>query len=1020
MSNLGNQEVLLKEISQLKTRVEAELESTKQQLKETQEKLKRVEGDFTLVTRNLQEVFWISDVEKKKILYISPGYAKIWGRSCESLYQSPLSWLEAIHPEDRERVFQAAKTKQMLGTYNEEYRINKPDGSVRWIRDRAFPIFNEQGQPHIVTGVAEDITDQKISQLALKESEARFAQIVQNLKLVLWLYCYESHSIIYVSPAYEVIWGRSCQEVYVNPRAWVDAVHPEDRERVFEQSFTNRPSDDFEYEYRILRPDGSLRWIASRIYSIRNEKGELHRLAGVARDITESKSTSEALFESEEKYRRLFESGTDSIFIFDAETFQIENANEAAARMLGYTKSELLLLKVPELSTEPESTAANLSKVREKKDDEPIRNLRYLKRKNGEAFPAEISSGKILSRNRLKLLAFVRDITKRKKAEEALFQSEFRYRSLVEASSNKVFHISPEGSGSQEANQWWTDITGQTAKESVGFGWMKMVHPEDRERSREAWMESLKKETMYEIEYRLLTRSKEYRHFHVRVVPVRNPIKGAVDWVGTITDITERKLADQALRESEEKYRQLFANASDAIVIFDAETYKVEDVNESLSNLLQYSKEELLNLKVTDFSAEPAKTLESLSKIKKGHLKHSKIPLRYWRKKTGEILAVEISSGTFISNGRLKLLGAIRDITERKKAEDALQESESRVRALLNAIPDKMLRITKDGILLDYKISKNSPHFKNKEITRGKNLKEFFPKEIYPQFLKNIKTAHSSGTPQVMEYQIEAAKIILNYEARIVSSGLDELVVIIRNMTEHRRLEREILEINEYQRRKIGQDLHDGLGQHLTGIAFLSKVLAQKLNASSNKESEEAQTIVQHVNEAISQTRTLARGLHPIELETNGFYSALQEIKIQTEKLFKIRCHLKYEVPNQIQNQMVATHLYRIVQEAVHNAIKHGKAKNVHINLTAKDNQIILTIKDDGMGLAKKLKQGKGMGLEIMKYRARAIGANFELTNGTPRGAVAQAVFSSHIATLRKNNGKKEHKGDSKGKSLHH
>jgi len=114
---------------------------------------------FRQLAENIREVFWLTDPEKNHMIYISPGYQQIWGRTCESLYTSPRSWLDAIHPEDRDRIAQAALTKQALGTYDEEYRIVRPDGSLRWIRDRAFPIRDESGSVYRIAGMAGDITD---------------------------------------------------------------------------------------------------------------------------------------------------------------------------------------------------------------------------------------------------------------------------------------------------------------------------------------------------------------------------------------------------------------------------------------------------------------------------------------------------------------------------------------------------------------------------------------------------------------------------------------------------------------------------------------------------------------------------------------------------------------------------------------------------------------------------------------------------------------------------------------------
>ena len=113
------------------------------------------------VVENIHEVFWMTDVEKKRMIYISPGYERIWRRTCESLYNSPEEWMGAIHPEDRERVQRAAATRQVDGAYDESYRIVQPDGGIRWIRDRAFPVRDENGVVYRIAGVAEDITERK-------------------------------------------------------------------------------------------------------------------------------------------------------------------------------------------------------------------------------------------------------------------------------------------------------------------------------------------------------------------------------------------------------------------------------------------------------------------------------------------------------------------------------------------------------------------------------------------------------------------------------------------------------------------------------------------------------------------------------------------------------------------------------------------------------------------------------------------------------------------------------------------
>lgn len=138
------------------------------------------ERRFRQLAETIREVFWLSDPAKNQVLYISPAYETIWARSCESLYASPTSWVEAIHPDDRERIWQAATTKQLAGTYDEEYRILTPDGSVRWIHDRAFPVLNDQGRIYRIAGIAEDVTKNKRTEEALRESEERFEKAFRS------------------------------------------------------------------------------------------------------------------------------------------------------------------------------------------------------------------------------------------------------------------------------------------------------------------------------------------------------------------------------------------------------------------------------------------------------------------------------------------------------------------------------------------------------------------------------------------------------------------------------------------------------------------------------------------------------------------------------------------------------------------------------------------------------------------------------------------------------------------------
>ena len=144
-------------------------------LRESEERLRQM-------AENIEEVFWMSSPEKSRMIYVSPAYETIWNRTCKSIYDTPMSWMESIHPEDRERVRIAVLEKQIHGDYDEEYRIVRADGTVRWIRDRAFPVRNEEGEVYRIAGVAMDITDRKEVEEEIREANRRLDEVNMNLE----------------------------------------------------------------------------------------------------------------------------------------------------------------------------------------------------------------------------------------------------------------------------------------------------------------------------------------------------------------------------------------------------------------------------------------------------------------------------------------------------------------------------------------------------------------------------------------------------------------------------------------------------------------------------------------------------------------------------------------------------------------------------------------------------------------------------------------------------------------------
>ncbi|MCX6907931.1 MAG: CHASE3 domain-containing protein [Verrucomicrobia bacterium] len=192
-------------------------------------------------------------------------------------------------------------------------------------------------------------------------------------------------------------------------------------------------------------------------------------------------------------------------------------------------------------------------------------------------------------------------------------------------------------------------------------------------------------------------------------------------------------------------------------------------------------------------------------------------------------------------------------------------------------------------------------------------------------------------------------------------------------------LKRAVIEISEREQQRIGRDLHDGLCQQLTGIGLLSKAVKKKLVLSCAPEADEVRRVEELTTKAVGSARGIARGLCPVEVETNGLMSALEELAAHTQEVSGMECRFACPAPVLIENNVVATHLYRIAQEAVHNAMRHSEARQITIRLLATDHQIRLEIRDDGKGLPKSMPRTRGMGLDMMRYRAGAMGGSLEV-----------------------------------------
>jgi signal transduction histidine kinase len=222
---------------------------------------------------------------------------------------------------------------------------------------------------------------------------------------------------------------------------------------------------------------------------------------------------------------------------------------------------------------------------------------------------------------------------------------------------------------------------------------------------------------------------------------------------------------------------------------------------------------------------------------------------------------------------------------------------------------------------------------------------------------------------------------------------------LVREMAERQRLEEEILQVSEREQRRIGHELHDSLCQHLTGTALAGQVLGERLAAKSLPEAADADKVVELVEEGITLARNLARGLYPVEMEAEGLMAAFQDLADNMTKGARVQCVFECDAPVLMHDDAAATHLYRIAQEAVRNAIQHGKPKRIGITLAGQDGLVTLTVEDDGVGVPETAQKSGGLGVRIMAHRAAMIGGCFTIEPAPTGGTIVTCSIPKAAAT---------------------
>jgi len=496
------------------------------------------------------------------------------------------------------------------------------------------------------------------------------------------------------------------------------------------------------------------------------------------------------------------------------------------------------------------------------------------------------------------------------------------------------------------------------------------------------------------------------------------------------------KQNEQALRRSEDKYRHLVENLNEGIWAIDRNGLTTF-VNPRMAEMLGYSAREMIGRHLHSFMDEQA------AKLAEHYMERRRQGIREqhdfeFLRKDGRRLWATLETNPLLDeqNNFIGALAAVMDVTDRRQAEQDRQrlqrKSEAQRRwlqAVLDHVPAGICVLAGRELRLTWANNACGAFLAGPGADDGLvglRLEECLAPEASPALITMIRRAAATGNACVedeMEHgdpegqrrfwrcaavplgagQEDQAQDLMLLLTDVTDQALTraELEARVRRRTaelaealeQTRQAQREVVEISELERQRIGQDLHDSLGQTLTGLAMLSKVLAGRLAARSAPEADSAAEISRLLKQTVAHAREVAHGLSPLEIRTAGLNVALESMAATVSELYGIDCGFRGEGTLPLLSESTASHLYRIAQEAVSNAIRHARARRVAIALRADGAAVALTVDSDGLELPARLDRTKGLGLRIMRYRAAAIGASLAIK----RGAQGEAVVTCRL-----------------------
>jgi PAS domain S-box-containing protein len=631
----------------------------------------------------------------------------------------------------------------------------------------------------------------------IEESEHKLSEILSVNRDVIVEYNAKLE-LLYVSENVKDFLGYTADELLAN-KDFLDILTPESKQKILEGYKLRMAGKSVPMlnEYAVVHKNGNIIPIETTV-TYRKENGKI--IGGVAtlRNITERKKTKDALLESEKLYRTLVETSPDGIVMTDMDT-NIIMVNQSAIEMLGYKKPKEVLGKSAFDLMAPEDRHRILGNIEEIVDTGHVKNVEFnFLHKNGSRIPIEFNASLIFDEKGepKAFMGMSRDISERKKNEEQIRLANERLQYMLSSTSAVIY--TSEAKGDYGATFISDNIIKTTGFSSQKFlktsnFWIDHVHPDDRNLVPKAVSQLLKKDR-YTYEYRFKCKDKKYIWVRDEMKLIRDKKGKPMEIVGFWVEITERRKAVEALKESQEKFSNLFQKSNDAIIIHDLKG-NIIDINQKGISLFGYPKKKITKLHISDLhpKSELKKSKKAFETISKKGFVNFEIE---FKKKNNDVFPAEVSSSIF-EMGDIKVIqGIIRDVTFRKSSEEALRESEELYRSVVDTSPEAITITDLDGNITFVSKQTLKIHGAKKEKDLiGKNAFDLIAKEDQARALKNLEKTLKKGLVKNLVYNLirkDGSQFIGEMNAALVKDAQGKpkaFIATTRDITERKKAE---------------------------------------------------------------------------------------------------------------------------------------------------------------------------------------------------------------------------------------